>query len=145
MCVCVCMDGSRNIWTTACRHANVSLGTNHAAILIPDRNNNKKRFLLFLFFPFFSVGCCRGSDIARGKNNKGDFLIESDGGHQRSTTKKKGGKKKKRIFFFAFKMKIKRNSRCMSKEARAQILSSPSTGSAAFQPVRPRKKRKDDR
>jgi hypothetical protein len=97
------MDGSRNIWTTACRHANVSLGTNHAAILIPDRNNNKKRFLLFLFFPFFSVGCCRGSDIARGKNNKGDFLIESDGGHQRSTTKKRAEKKRNEFLFLFLK------------------------------------------
>lgn len=110
-----------------------------------SKQQQETLFIIFIFFLFFSVGCCRGRDIARGKNNKGDFLIESDGGHQRSTTKKRAEKKRNEFSFFVFKMKIKRNSRCMSKEARAQILSSPSAGSAAFQPVRPRKKRKDDR
>lgn len=60
-------------WMTAWRQpTSLSLCRNHAAILIPDLKNTKKRF----YIPFFSVGC-RVKDVARGKNNKGEFLIDS--------------------------------------------------------------------
>jgi hypothetical protein len=86
-----------------------------------SKQQQETLFIIFIFFLFFSVGCCRGRDIARGKNNKGDFLIESDGGHQRSTTKKRAEKKRNEF-----------------------SLSSPSAGSAAFQPVRPKKEKTID-